>query len=110
MCKVQDCLLQNNALRVLLNRLRLEQSSTIPFSEIGTSGAEVHVEDGGSDNKSASENWPAERTKLKVTSIPTTRKIVMLEESFLTNVFLSLQESRVLEYPKYFLVRFSMSL
>uniref|UniRef100_A0A7I4BR86 Uncharacterized protein n=2 Tax=Physcomitrium patens TaxID=3218 RepID=A0A7I4BR86_PHYPA len=64
--QVQDCLLQNNALRVLLNRLRLEQSSTIPFSEIGTSGAEVHVEDGGSDNKSASENWPAERTKLKI--------------------------------------------
>lgn len=60
------------------------------FFEIGILGVEVYVEDGGFDNKFVLENWLVERIKFKVMLIFIIRKIVMLEEFFFVNVFLSL--------------------
>ena len=84
--QVQDCLQQNNELRATLNQLRLEQSSMITATDRESSGIEAHAGDEGSGNKTASEGWQAERTKLKVTVRATFMKEIVLED-FLCLVF-----------------------
>lgn len=53
----------------------------IAAAESESSGVEAHAGDEGPGNKTASESWHAERTKLKVTATATVTKTVVLAKS-----------------------------